>query len=72
MRYPRFYDPQSFSLHNEFELADNVAQHIHVLRLKEGLNIILFNGLGGAIYRNLNKCEKTQLHGKNNGFYADR
>ncbi|AGH80707.1 hypothetical protein PCNPT3_03825 [Psychromonas sp. CNPT3] len=58
MRYPRFYDPQSFSLHNEFELADNVAQHIHVLRLKEGLNIILFNGLGGQFTATLINVKK--------------
>ncbi len=68
MRYPRFYDPQHFCLDKEYELADDATQHIRVLRLKAGLNIILFNGKGGQFTATLIDVQKRSCTVKINAF----
>ena len=44
---PRFYCPQSLTLGQVFELSDQVARHVQVLRLAPGDFVTLFNGEGG-------------------------
>ncbi|MBR7001869.1 MAG: 16S rRNA (uracil(1498)-N(3))-methyltransferase [Neisseriaceae bacterium] len=43
---PRFYYPFSLSTGQSFRLPENIAQHINVLRLKNGESITLFDGTG--------------------------
>ncbi|WP_028862228.1 16S rRNA (uracil(1498)-N(3))-methyltransferase [Psychromonas aquimarina] len=64
MRNPRFYDPQTLTLSSEILLGDDATQHIRVLRLKAGAEIILFNGLGGqyqAVLKDVQKRSCTAL-----------
>lgn len=58
MRTPRFYDPQTLTVASEILLAADATQHIHVLRLKVGAEIILFNGLGGQYLAQLSDVQK--------------
>lgn len=58
MRQPRFYDPQPLTVNSEIQLADDARQHINVLRLKTGSEIILFNGQGGQYLAQLNEVQK--------------
>jgi len=50
MRIPRFYEPQSLIVNNIFTLSEDATQHIRVLRLTKGDNIILFNGDNNGQY----------------------
>lgn len=48
MNKPRFYFPASLQPHRQFELPDAIAHYaLRVLRLKDGAEIILFDGQGG-------------------------
>ncbi|WP_019613278.1 16S rRNA (uracil(1498)-N(3))-methyltransferase [Psychromonas ossibalaenae] len=58
MRNPRFYDPQTLTVSSEILLGDDATQHIRVLRLKAGAEIILFNGLGGQYKASLKEVQK--------------
>ncbi|MCW8994413.1 MAG: 16S rRNA (uracil(1498)-N(3))-methyltransferase [Psychromonas sp.] len=58
MRNPRFYDPQPLTVSAEISLGDDATQHIRVLRLKAGAQIILFNGLGGQYCATLTEVQK--------------
>lgn len=58
MRNPRFYDPQPLTVSTEILLGDDATQHIRVLRLKAGAEIILFNGLGGQYAATLIDVQK--------------
>lgn len=43
---PRFYLDQTLTAQTDFRLPENIVRHIHVLRLKVGDDIVLFNGNG--------------------------
>ncbi|MFT6985622.1 MAG: 16S rRNA (uracil1498-N3)-methyltransferase [Psychromonas sp.] len=58
MSNPRFYDPQTLTLSTEILLGDDATQHINVLRLKAGAEIILFNGSGGQYLATLSDVKK--------------
>jgi len=58
MRNPRFYDPQTLTVSTEISLGDDATQHIRVLRLKVGAQIVLFNGLGGQYCATLTEVQK--------------
>jgi len=58
MRTPRFYDPQTLTVSNEISLGDDATQHIRVLRLKAGAQIILFNGSGGQYCATITDVQK--------------
>ncbi|WP_369434240.1 16S rRNA (uracil(1498)-N(3))-methyltransferase [Psychromonas sp. MME1] len=58
MRTPRFYDPQPLLINSEIMLGDDATQHIRVLRLKPGANIMLFNGSGGQYLATLQDVQK--------------
>lgn len=58
MRQPRFYDPQPLTVNNEIKLGDDATQHIRVLRLKAGCEIILFNSQGGQYLAQLSEVQK--------------
>ncbi|MGB5446290.1 MAG: 16S rRNA (uracil(1498)-N(3))-methyltransferase [Psychromonas sp.] len=58
MRIPRFYDPQTLTVADEIALSKDAIQHINVLRLKVGAQIILFNGLGGEVTATLTEVQK--------------
>jgi len=48
MSKPRFYFPAPLQPHQNFELPESVAHHaLRVLRLKNGAEIVLFDGQGG-------------------------
>ena len=57
---PRFYCPESLSPGAQILLPEKTAQHIHVLRLKEGEAITLFNGEGGEYTARLIQIEKRR------------
>ena len=59
MRVPRIYLPTDLSSNTEVELDDRARQHIiQVLRLKQGADLVLFNGQGGEYQSQLLKAEK--------------
>jgi len=58
MSNPRFYDPQTLALSSEISLGEDATQHIHVLRLKTGAEITLFNGAGGQYLATLADVQK--------------
>ena len=58
MRNPRFYEPQPLTVSAEISLGDDATQHIRVLRLKAGANVILFNGSGGQYCATLTEVQK--------------
>jgi len=62
MRTPRFYDPQTLTVSSEITLSKDATQHIHVLRLKIGAQIILFNGLGGQVLATLIDVQKRSCN----------
>lgn len=60
----RFYFPTDLSPECEYELPDNIVRHIHVLRLRLGDTITLFNGDGAAYPAQLVALEKRRAVGK--------
>jgi 16S rRNA (uracil1498-N3)-methyltransferase len=68
MRIPRFYDPQTLTVATEVNLSKDAIQHIHVLRLKVGAQIILFNGLGGQVLATLTDVQKRSCSALINSF----
>lgn len=55
---PRFYVNQLLALENSFRLPENVVRHIHVLRLRVGDELILFNGDGWIYFARLDELTK--------------
>lgn len=58
MRTPRFYEPQPLTENSTITLSDDATQHIRVLRLTEGAEIVLFNGEGGQFSAQLVEVQK--------------
>jgi 16S rRNA (uracil1498-N3)-methyltransferase len=69
MRIPRIYLPQPLVSGNEVELDANALRHaVHVLRLKPGNPLILFNGLGGEYMAELTYVEKRRAKARVGAF----
>src|SRR5690606_23648168 len=48
MSTPRFYYPGSLASHQAIDLPDDLSHHaVRVLRMRDGQDIVLFNGEGG-------------------------
>jgi len=58
MADPRFYCPIPVLTEQELELPASVAHHVRVRRLKDGDNVVLFDGRGGEIAGVLSFAEK--------------
>ncbi|MDO4248316.1 MAG: 16S rRNA (uracil(1498)-N(3))-methyltransferase [Neisseria sp.] len=61
---PRFYINGGLSPESEVALPDNVVRHIHVLRLREGSEVVLFNGNGCAYPAQLQRLDKRSALAK--------
>ena len=57
---PRFYLHEVLTAGRAVSLPDNVVRHLHVLRLKPGGEIVLFNGDGKAYPARLRVLEKRR------------
>lgn len=57
---PRFYCQQPLVTGATVPLPDNVAHHVHVVRLTEGDTITLFNGEGGEYAATLTEVSKKR------------
>ena len=55
---PRFYFPTDLTVHHEYDLPDAIVRHIHVLRLRLGERVMMFNGDGCAYEAELTVLEK--------------
>ncbi len=58
---PRFFCAESVQPNSHFELDARVAQHVRVLRLREGEAITLFDGSGGEISATLSLIDKRAV-----------
>lgn len=58
---PRFYLSNMPLMGEIFDLPDNIIRHIHVLRLKHGTEVILFDGKGKSVVAELVKIEKRRI-----------
>ena len=58
---PRFYCDQPLEAGQQLRLPDHIARHVHVLRLKVGDVVTLFNGGGGEYAATLAGIEKKQV-----------
>ncbi|WP_304335181.1 16S rRNA (uracil(1498)-N(3))-methyltransferase [Conchiformibius steedae] len=58
---PRFHLPELPPIGSETALPDKVVRHIHVLRLRVGDNIILFDGAGNALAAALTQIDKRRV-----------
>ncbi len=58
---PRFFCPESVRQNATFALDPRVAQHVRVLRLREGESIVLFDGSGGEVPATLEKIDKREV-----------
>ncbi len=61
---PRFYFPSHLAPDGEYDLPDGIVRHIHVLRLRLGERISLFNGDGAAYVAELLVLEKRRARCK--------
>lgn len=68
MRIPRFYEPQTLAVASAMTLSKDATQHLQVLRLKVGAQIILFNGLGGEVLATLTDVQKRSCQVLINAF----
>lgn len=59
---PRFYVPAELNPAQVLELPDTVVRHLHVLRVKAGEMITLFNGNGHSYPSRLTLLEKRRAH----------
>jgi 16S rRNA (uracil1498-N3)-methyltransferase len=55
---PRFFLDSPIPQNVTFELDARAAQHVRVLRLREGEAIVLFNGKGGEVPATLSRIDK--------------
>jgi len=61
MRIPRIFTPASLNSGATIELDENAFSHaVRVLRLKQGDNLILFNGEGGEFEAELTDAQKKR------------
>ncbi len=58
---PRFYLSSSLNEHSQITAPDLVAQHVRVLRLREGDGITLFTGQGGEYAASLHAIGKREV-----------
>lgn len=58
---PRFFLDTPILPNATFELDARVAQHVRVLRLREGEAITLFNGTGGEVPATLSRIDKRTV-----------
>lgn len=58
---PRFYFPAPLSCPTETELPENIVRHIHVLRLRAGETVTLFNGNGREYVAELTEIGKRHV-----------
>jgi 16S rRNA (uracil1498-N3)-methyltransferase len=58
---PRFFSTASIQHHASFVLDVRVAQHVRVLRLREGDGIVLFDGSGGEVPAVLTHIDKREV-----------
>lgn len=59
---PRFYFPHPLGIGSALVLPEQIAHHIHVLRLQPGDTVTLFNGEGGEYTASLSTLEKKRAH----------
>lgn len=58
---PRFFCPRPVTPDATFTLDADVAQHVRVLRLREGEGIVLFDGTGGETPATLTSIGKREI-----------
>lgn len=58
---PRFFCAEPIQQNTTFPLDARVAQHVRVLRLREGEAITLFDGSGGEVPATLQKIDKREV-----------
>ena len=58
---PRFFCTEPIQTDATFALDARVAQHVRVLRLREGEAIVLFDGSGGEVPATLEKIDKREV-----------
>jgi 16S rRNA (uracil1498-N3)-methyltransferase len=58
---PRFYCETPIRESASFELDSRAAQHVRVLRLREGEAIVLFDGSGGEVPTQLDRIDKKSV-----------
>ena len=58
---PRFFCAEPVQQNSQFELDTRVAQHVRVLRLREGEAITLFDGSGGETPATLTRIDKRSV-----------
>lgn len=58
---PRFFCTESIQQDASFALDARVAQHVRVLRLREGEAITLFDGAGGEVPATLGRIDKREV-----------
>ncbi len=69
MRMPRIYLPVPLAVDAEVELDDNAFRHaVQVLRLKQGYQMILFNGEGGEYTAILSQLSRRSARVRITGF----
>ena len=65
---PRFYFPGPLAVGSFIDLPDQVAHHIHVIRLTAGDTITLFNGEGGEYDATLVQADRKHASAKIKAF----
>jgi 16S rRNA (uracil1498-N3)-methyltransferase len=58
---PRFFSETSIADNSTFEADARIAQHIRVLRVREGDSIVLFDGSGGEVPARVERIEKKSI-----------
>ncbi|TAF98895.1 MAG: 16S rRNA (uracil(1498)-N(3))-methyltransferase [Betaproteobacteria bacterium] len=58
---PRFFSEPTVVENATFVVAPNIAQHVRVLRLREGETITLFDGAGGELSATIDQIEKKSV-----------
>ncbi len=62
MNSPRFYSPETLSVGASVALSESAARHAaRVLRLREGDELILFDGRGGEFLARIDRCGKDEV-----------
>lgn len=62
MRKPRIYSEQQLQVDCSIDLSERVANHVgHVLRMKPGESLVLFNGQGGAWMARIENVNKRSI-----------
>ncbi|EHA1126943.1 16S rRNA (uracil(1498)-N(3))-methyltransferase [Vibrio navarrensis] len=62
MRIPRIYHPEALHLHHIVALHEDAAGHIsRVLRMKEGQEVLLFDGSGAQFPAEITEVSKKQV-----------